>query len=196
MKSVKLVFLALTLAVPSVFAASMIGDMTPEAFNALNAKGAAAIDAIKVTSEPLSKGDEALLMQIAEGGMMQLETSKVAEKMATRDDVKVFAVAEVQEQTGISKKLKEIATAKGATIPAEPNAKTKELVTKLEGLKGEAFDAAYVENTGIKGHEALKATMKKVKAEAKDPALLAIAEAAAPVIKAHLQVAEAEAKVK
>lgn len=196
MKYTKSLLLALTIAVPSVFAGSMIGDMTPEAFAAVNAKGAAAIAAIKVTSDPLSKGDEALLKQIADGGMMQLETSKVAEKMATRADVKVFAVAEVEEQTGLGAKLKEIAEAKKASLPAGPNPQTEAIVAKLSALKGAAFDSAYVENTGVKGHEALKATMKKVKAEAKDPALLAIAEAAAPVISAHLQVAEAEATVK
>jgi putative membrane protein len=187
-------FLTLGVLALNLFAGSMIGDMTPEAFAAVNSKGAAAISEIKVTSEPLTKSDEALLQQIANGGMMQLETSKVAQEMATRSDVKAFAVAEVKEQRGIGVKLQEIAEAKKIVLPADPDAQVVETVARLTALKGAAFDAAYVENIGVKGHENLKATMKRVQAEAKAPELLAISDAAAPVIAAHLQVAQAEAK--
>lgn len=104
---------------------AMVGKESKSAFDALNKKGAADVSAIKPTSAKLSSADQALMLEVAKGGMMQLETSKIAVQKAQNEEVRQIAQAEVDEQTTLSAKLKEIATAKSVTLsaPRRRNAK-------------------------------------------------------------------------
>jgi putative membrane protein len=163
-----------------------VGKHDPAEWDKINKAAAEKVAAIKPTADPLSDADQKLMMEVAMGGMMQLTVSKLAVEKATDADVKLLAQAEVDEQTGLSAKLKEIATAKKVTLPADPDPKTQEMVTMLKGKTGAEFDRAYVEQSGVKGHQALNATMEKVESKAKDAALKALAAAALPLIKVHL----------
>jgi putative membrane protein len=190
---------ALTILTVSTFSAalaqeSMIGGMSMQEFDAMNKKGAAAVAAVKATSTPLSATDKALLMKLGAGGMMQLEVSRVAAEKATRPDVKAFAVAEVAEQTGLAAKLKEIASAKGIEMPSS-DPKAEAMAAKLNKLSGDKLDAMYVQQGGVKGHEALKATAAQITSEATDMSLKEVATAATPLVLVHLKVAKAEAKM-
>lgn len=169
----------------------MFGKLTKAEFDALNKKGGEMVKAIKPTADPLSEKDMKFFEEIAMGGTMNLETSKVAVKMATDPVVKAMATAEVEEQTGLSAKLKEIATAKGAPAPAGPDEKLLKEVKDLEELKAEKFDKTYNKDTGVKGHQMLKKTMESVSKGAEDPALKELATATLPVIEAHLDAAKA-----
>lgn len=169
-----------------------IGTLTPAEFEKANQDGAAAVGAVKATSAPLSKADEALMMQVAMGGMMQLEVSGVAAAKTNDDDVRIFAKGEIEEQKGLKKKLAEVAKMKNMTLPSEPDDKTKKMVAMLNGLSGAELNNAYMQQSGVDGHELLLKTMTKVEAEASDPALKGIATAALPLIKTHLAAAKAE----
>ncbi len=169
-----------------------IGEMSPADFEKANQDGAAAVGAVKATSTPLSDADKALMMQVAMGGMMQMEVSGVAAAKTNDDDVRIFAKGEVEEQKGLSKKLAEIAKMKGMTMPTEPDEKTKKMVAMLNGLSGAELNRTYLQESGVAGHELLQKTMTKVQAEATDPALKGIATAALPLIKTHLAAAKAE----
>ncbi|MFD2569161.1 DUF4142 domain-containing protein [Spirosoma soli] len=169
---------------------NMVGKESKSAFDRMNQKGAAAVSAIKPTSAKLSSADQDLMMQVAKGGMMQLEVSKIAVQSASSDEVKQLAQAEVQEQTGLSAKLKEIADAKGVTLPSSPDAETQAMVTKMQGLSGADFDKMYVQESGVKGHEKLDAVMSQVKSSASDSNLKDVAKAAHPLVKTHLKVAK------
>lgn len=154
----------------------------------LNQEGAEMVAAITPTSDPLSDADERLLMQVAMGGMMQLEISEAALEVLEDEDVVALAEAEVEEQTGISEKLEEIAEAKGITLPDDVDPQTEEIIS---GLSSEDdADAYYVRTSGVQGHQKLFQTMTMVQKQAQDPALLALAEATLPVIQAHLQAAQ------
>jgi len=151
------------------------------------------IMAIQITDAALSEGDQKLLTEIATGGMMQLELSKLALTKASHAEVKAFAQAEVDEQTGLGGKLKSIAAAKNAMLPSEPDEKTKKMLASFESKTPSEFDKAYLEVTGVKGHETLKTVMEKVKSEAKDENLQEISKIALPLIELHLTVAKDEA---
>ena len=107
---------------------------------------------------------------------------------ASNEEVRQLAQAEVDEQTGLSAKLMEIAQAKGITLPSTPDAETQAMVTKMQGMSGMSFDRTYVSESGVKGHEKLDAVMTKVKANASDSNLKEVAKAAHPLVKAHLKV--------
>lgn len=170
-----------------------VGKMSPADFEKANEKGAAAVAGVKPTDGALSKGDAALLAEVAAGGMMQLEVSKLAMEKATSADVKMLAEAEVKEQTGLGEKLKEIATAKKATLPDAPDEKTQAMLKKLGGMSGAEFDKAYVKESGVKGHQAIDKTMDKVRSKAEDATLKALEAAAHPLVLTHLEVSQAEA---
>ncbi|RYF67140.1 MAG: DUF4142 domain-containing protein [Cytophagaceae bacterium] len=175
----------------------LIGRTSKVEFDRMNKEGAATVAAITPTSAKLSKADQDLMMQVAMGGMMQLETSKVAVQKSTNPQVREMAQAEVDEQTGLSAKLTEIATAKGVTLPTTPDAKTQDMVSKMQGMSGTELDRHYVQEHAVKGHELLDKTMSKVESKGQDANLMAVAKAAHPLVVTHLKVArELNSKLK
>lgn len=168
--------------------AAVIGKMSREEYDRINKQGAEAVAAVQATSEPLSKSDEKMMMEVAMGGIMQLEIGKVAVTKANNEEAKVLAQSEVEEQTGLSNKLKEIAAAKNITLPSAPDAKTQKMVAKMQSLSAADFDKTYVKESGVKNHEKLDKIMSKVESKATDPALKGVAQAAHPLVRTHLQV--------
>jgi putative membrane protein len=166
----------------------MVGTESKAEFDRLNKKGAADVAAIRPSSAKLSSADQSLMMEVAKGGMKQLEMSKVAVQKATNEAVRQLAQAEVQEQTGLSAKLKEIAQAKGVTLPSAPDAETQAAVSRLQAASGMAFDRMYVTESGVKGHEKLDTVMGKVESSAADANLKSVAQVAHPLVKNHLKV--------
>lgn len=186
--------LATSLASSLAFAKSgMLGKLSPDEFKKANADAGMMVKAVQPDSAALSAGDKELLKEIAMGGMCQMELSKVAASMATSEDVKMIADAEVEEQTAVAEKLKQIAAAGGAMLPGQPDDETIAKVEMLKKLSGLELDKKYLKESGIKGHEKLKDTMEKVLKKADSSALKALAGAALPLIRIHLQVAKDEA---
>jgi putative membrane protein len=171
--------------------AATFGTMSQEEFDRINKEGAAKVQAIKPTNAPLSTADQKLMMQVAKGGMMQLAVSQLAADNVTDEQVRKLAESEVEEQTGLSAKLKEIAAAKGITLPAAPDPQTDALLTKMKAMSGAELDRFYVQESGVKGHEKLDKVMSSVKSGAKDAALKSLAAAAHPLVKTHLTVSRA-----
>jgi putative membrane protein len=167
-----------------------IGRLSMEELARKNQQGAAAVAAVKATPAPLSSADNALMMEVAMGGMMQLEVSRAAVSKATNDAVKMFAQAEVDEQTGLSAKLKEIAGAKGITLPSTPDAETQTMISRMQGLSGADFDRMYVQESGVNGHKKLDDVMSRVQKNASDASLRDLAKAAHPLVETHLRAAQ------
>lgn len=168
---------------PGSAAASMnIDDLTRK-----NKEGGAAVAAVRASSSPLSTADKDLMMRVAMGGMQQLEISRIAVQKASSENVRKLAQLEVEEQTGLSNKLKEIAAAKGITLPTSPDAGTQAMIERMQGMSGADFDRNYVQKSGVEGHEKLDSVMSTVHSSAQDASLKSLASAAHPLVKAHLQ---------
>jgi putative membrane protein len=165
-----------------------IGNMPRAEFERINAQGAQTVAAIQPTSGQLSEKDQKLMREVAMGGSMQLEVSRAALAKVTNEEARYLAQAEVDEQTALGAKLREIAAAKGVTLPAEPNPKAASLISKMEGKSGMELDTYYIKESGVKGHEKLEKTMTKVQANAEDPTLRSLAGAALPLVQTHLRV--------
>ncbi len=186
---------ALTMSINIVHAKddNMLGKMSGDEFKKINADAAAGVKALKPTSAPLEDNDKDLLNEIALGGMMQLRASELALEKCEAKDVRVIAQAEVDEQKGLSAKLEEIAAAKGAALPKELDKRGQKVLADLKEDKGE-FDKKYLEESGVKGHQILQKTMKKVRDKAKDQVLKELAGLALPLIQTHLEVSREEAQ--
>lgn len=165
-----------------------IGRTTVLAFNSMNAKGSQMVSAITPTDAALSASDKQLMMKVAAGGQRQLAISQAVLDRVTNPQVILLASSEVEEQTGVAAKLKEIADAKNVTLPEGPDKSTQALVTRIGKMSGNALDAFYINESGINGHELLQQTMQTVKTTAKDEALTSLATATLPVIRTHLNV--------
>ncbi|MEZ0483026.1 DUF4142 domain-containing protein [Fibrella aquatica] len=187
----------LAMAQTSRMDSDLVGRTSKVEFDRMNKEGAETVALITPTSAKLSKQDEGLMMEVAMGGMMQLETSQVAVQKSTNPEVREMAQAEIEEQTGLAAKLKEIASAKGITLPAAPDTKTQEMVSKMQGMEPAALERHYVQEHAVKGHETLDKVMSKVESKGKDTDLMAVAKAAHPLVKTHLKVArELNAKLR
>jgi putative membrane protein len=81
----------------------------------------------------------------AEGGMAEVELSKLAQSKATNADVKKFAQKMVTDHTKANGELKTLAGKFNVTLPAELNSTHKSALEKLKGLSGADFDKAYVD---------------------------------------------------
>ncbi len=170
---------------------SKVGKLSAENFKKANADAGAKVKALKPDSAALSEEDKELLDHIAIGGMMQLQASTLALEKVESADVKLIAEGEVEEQKGLAAKLKEFAAAKNLKLPTELNDKGRKMLSELKE-NTESVDRKYLEESGVKGHEELRKTMTKVKSEAKDPMLKALAETALPLIETHLSVSKDE----
>jgi putative membrane protein len=173
-------------------APSRIGRMSVQAFQEVNAKGTQMLNAITPTSEKLSAADQALFNQVAMGGMRQLAISQAVVGKANSSSVRLLAQSEVDEQTAIAAKLREVAAAKGATLPTDLDATATALVQSIGNASGTQVDALYLDEGGIRGHQLLETTMKTVKRTASDATMKALAVATLPVIKTHLKVSKKE----
>lgn len=169
---------------------NMVGKMSKTEFERKNQEGADKVAAVTPNNTQLSQADQDLMMQVAKGGMMQLETSKIAVQKATSQEVREFAQGEVDEQTGLSDKLKAIASAKGVTLPSTPDAELQDKLSKMQGLSGTDLDKEYVQQYAINGHQKLDQVMSTVRSQAKDANLQSIEKAAHPLVKTHLKVAQ------
>lgn len=165
-----------------------IGRTTVLAFVSMNAKGSQKVSAITPTDAALSASDKQLMMKVAAGGQRQLAISQAVLDRVSTPQIKLLAASEVEEQTGVAAKLKEIADAKNVTLPDGPDKATQALVTRIEKMSDNALDAFYINESGVKGHELLQQTMQTVNTTAKDEALKALAAATLPVIRTHLNV--------
>ncbi len=150
------------------------------------------VNAIRPTATKLSAADQALFNQVAMGGMRQLAISQAVLDKATNEEVRMLAQSEVDEQTNIAAKLREVAAAKGITMPAAADPEVTALVQRINSASADEVNRIYLEEGGIRGHEMLQATMKTVKRTADDETMKALAVATLPVIKTHLKVSKKE----
>jgi len=156
----------------------------------MNREGAEAVKAVRATSTKLSRPDQAMMLEVAQGGIMQLELSRMAVQKATSPEVKRIAQAEVEEQTLLANKLKEIAQAKGVSMPNSSDGKATSIMQRMGRLSGAEFDRMYLQESGVRGHEMLDKVMSRVESEASDDGLKSLAAAAHPLVRTHLQVAQ------
>jgi putative membrane protein len=101
---------------------------------------------IVLAADSASDADKAFVAKVSQGGMYEVEASKVAEKQATAADVKDQATTEVHDHEGVNKRLKKIAEAAGLTVSADLNSEFAERLEKLKAVKPEDFDKAYIED--------------------------------------------------
>ena len=91
-----------------------------------------------------SDADKTFVGKVSQGGMYEVEASKVAEQKAMAQDVKDLSFTEVHDHELVNRKLKKLATAAGIPVAAKLNDEFQARLDKLKGVSGGDFDAAYI----------------------------------------------------
>jgi putative membrane protein len=93
---------------------------------------------------PASDADKVFVGKVSQGGMYEVEASRLAEQKAVAPDVKDLAATEVHDHTLVNRELKKIATQEGIPVAAALNATFQQRLEKLKSVSGSEFDSAYI----------------------------------------------------
>jgi putative membrane protein len=134
----------------------------------------------------LSNKDRQFVMKAASGGMMEVEAGKLAQQNASSEDVKQFGERMVTDHGKANDELKQVATSVGITIPADMSPEHKSHLSKLQNLKGDAFDRAYVQQM-VKDHKKDVSEFQKASEKAQNEEIKGFAAKTLPTLREHLQ---------
>jgi putative membrane protein len=107
---------------------------------------AAFASVITLASEPPSDADKTFVAHVSQGGMYEVEASKLAEKRAAAPDVKDLAHTEVHDHDGVNAKLKKLADAAGIAVADKLNDEFQHRLEQLGNASDANFDAAYIQD--------------------------------------------------
>jgi putative membrane protein len=93
-----------------------------------------------------SSTDSVFVGKVSQGGMYEVEASKLAERRAKTPDVRDLAITEVHDHEGVNARLKKLADAAGIPVAAELNQMLQQRLAKLTSASAADFDKAYIED--------------------------------------------------
>ena len=138
----------------------------------------------------LSRSDKKMLMDMAQANMAEIEEARLAQTKSQSEQVKNFAQQMIDDHTKALDDIKQLAQAKGVTLPTELDSSHKAMTRKLSSLSGDAFDRSYMAKAGVADHKKVHGMLNSAQARAKDPELKALAARTLPVVDQHLNSAQ------
>jgi len=140
--------------------------------------------------------DKEFVQKAAIGGMAEVAMGKLAQQKAGSEQVKQFGSRMVDDHSKANDELKQVATSKGLTLPADLDAKHKSKIAKLEKLSGAQFDRAYMDEM-VDDHKHDVADFEKEAKSGHDSDIKGFASKTLPTLQEHLKLAQStEAAVK
>lgn len=130
--------------------------------------------------------DGTFFKEAAEAGIAEVEAGKLAQDKGHSQSVKDFGAMMVNDHGAANDKLKSIAASENVSLPSTSSMSQMATKTKLEVLKGDTFDKAYIKNQ-IKAHEQTIALLEKEIASGTDAQAKAFATETLPTVKSHLK---------
>ena len=128
---------------------------------------------------------------VVTANQVDIDAGKLAEKQAKRAEVKAFGKQMVTDHTAVNKQA--VALATKLKVTPEDNATSQSLksggdanIKKLKGLKGDAFDKAYVDQEVTYHEQVLGAIDNVLIPNAKNAELKSLIEKVRPAIQGHL----------
>lgn len=140
------------------------------------------------TMSTLTPEDKEFISKAGMGGLYEVQAGNLALQKAQSADVKAFAQRMVTDHGKSNAELQQLATAKGAALPAELDGDHEDAVQHLSALSGAEFDKAYMQHM-VPDHEKTVADFNRASTTATDADLKAWAQKTLPVLQQHLQMA-------
>jgi putative membrane protein len=134
----------------------------------------------------LNREDRGFLRDMLRADLAEVRAGKLAATRAVSTQAQEFAQHMVGEHGNRAEAARKLAKQKRVEAPSQPDKKHQAALKKLEGLKGPAFDKAYMQQM-VRDHEDTLKLVQKAAKEAKDKDLKAAAEKSIPVVQQHLE---------
>ncbi len=116
----------------------------------------------------LNQTDERMMKQLAEANLAEISAGKLAQDKAQSEEVKSFAKKMVDDHTKALDDLKQLAQAKGVTLPTEPDKQHMAMEKKLQALSSDKFDKQYLQQAGDRAHKQTHKLLQRASSRAED----------------------------
>ena len=144
---------------------------------------------------PLDSSDVLFVRKAAMGGKMEVTLGNLAQQNAANDRVKGFGSMMVTDHGQANNELMQFAQSHNVMLTDSLDKKTKDHVTSMEKMKGKAFDKHYI-GMMVNDHQKDISEFEKASNNAINPDLKAWAAKTLPVLRKHLDSAQAINKAK
>jgi putative membrane protein len=131
----------------------------------------------------------AFVQQAGQGGLAEVELSKLAVTSAKSSEVRSFAEKMVHDHTENNKQLATIAAHENIRIPEAPDSEHAQLRDKLAAEHGTAFDRDYVDAMRA-DHQKMADLLKSSQATVNTEELRTFIKKTLPVVESHLRMAQ------
>ncbi len=145
------------------------------------------------SDKAITNADKTFVSKAAAGGMAEVELGKIATQNAGSPRVKAFGQRMVTDHSQANQELQEIAQQQGIQVPTQLEPKDQALADRLRGLKGQAFDTAYMRDM-VQDHRQDIADFQKEARIGEDPNVKSFAQKTLPILQQHLTMAQNAAK--
>jgi putative membrane protein len=167
--------------------------------------GSAAGQAGAMRAGQMGQAEMQHMQQTMQLGQMALETSRLAQQKAKNENLKQFAQFEVEEQTTLAQILQSMmepqttsgTSQQGNAAPAnmQMDAKSREMVQKLQQASADAFDKEYLQGQ-IQGHrDLLQVQERYLQSNSQNREHMAVARLARGRIQEHIVLLEDMQKI-
>jgi len=142
-----------------------------------------------VTTAPAKRSDNGFVNTVAMDGIAEVELGHLAMQKAKNPEVKQFAQRMVTDHSKANVELKQLASNKNVTLPAEPNAQQKADKDRLSKLSGAEFDREYM-SLMANAHDKAVAAFEDEAHDGKEADVKTWATKTLPTLKEHQALAK------
>jgi putative membrane protein len=163
---------------------STVTATTPDSLNNANT----------ANTTPLAKEDSSFVLEAAMGSMMEVEAGNIAQQNAANQRVKDFGSMMVTDHSQANNELKSLVAGR-VTIPDSLDADKRKHLDAMRKMTGKSFDSHYM-GMMVKDHKEDVSKFENASRNLQDPQLKQWAEKTLPVLKKHMDSAQAVSKAK
>jgi putative membrane protein len=132
----------------------------------------------------LSAHDREFVDAAAQGGMFELDSSRMALDKNASGQNRAFANMMLEDHEKANRELEKLVREKGGMLPIAPDAEHRRLLDELSKTQGQTFDIAY-HDAQVAAHDLAIALFEDAARNCEDPDLRAFAEKTLPTLRKH-----------
>jgi putative membrane protein len=140
-----------------------------------------------------SASDRMFVKSAMQGSMAEVQLGQLTLQKSSNDQVKQFAQHMIDDHTKLNEEMKPVAQQLGVDVPTQVSKKDHNLMNKLQGLSGPAYDQAYIKDM-VKDHKNDLSEFQMEASSGQDQTVKDAAAQGSKVIAQHLQMAQQLAK--
>ncbi|HEY9610309.1 DUF4142 domain-containing protein [Allocoleopsis sp.] len=141
-------------------------------------------------SSQLSSFDRQFMTKAAQGGMAEVELSRLALQRSQSNQVKQFAQRMITDHSQANAQLMQLAQQKGVRLPRTLDAQHQQIRARLQRLSRSNFDREYM-SVMDNDHVQTVNLFQSATQQAQDPDVNTFANSKLPALQAHLQMVQA-----